>query len=211
MLKFISILTIICYSVCFIGCGENEGMSSPSISEYEKSLKEDADIQELLAIRDEMISRALKSSVSGAVMAEIVKRNDEDRFASILGYTEDEMANLGSRIARLGESIRNRYPGLADMAGNRAIKCPECEFKNIAERWDNLLVTNKRSIKLGDGEQMIPTPDPSQKGVTCQWASYTASLVACTVFGLTPLYFACAIVALCQFCSGGWITDFCQQ
>lgn len=209
MLKFITILTIISYSVCFIGCGENEGMSTPSISEYEKSLKEDSDIQELCAIRDEMISKALKSNVSGAVMAEIVKRNDEERFASILGYTEDEIANLGSRIVKLGESIRNRYPELADMPSNRATPCPECEFKNIAERWDNLVVTNKRSIKLGDGDQMIPTPDPSDKGVTCQWAMYIGALALCTLTG-PVLYWACAVVAICTYCSGGWVSGFCQ-
>ncbi len=211
MLRSMATFSVILCSVLIFGCSETERLGEPATLD-EAILKEDEDFLELISIRDEMISRALVSAVSGAEMVEIIERNDEEKFASILGYTEQEIVNLESRIICLGERIRNKYPELQNIAGNRTTPCPECEFKDIAEKWDNLLVTRKELIILGDGENGIPiAPDPSKKGVTCQWASYTASLLGCTVFGSTPLYFACAVIALCQFCTGGWVTTVCQQ
>ncbi len=209
MFKSLAISAIVC-SVLMFGCSQTEIVGEPTTLD-EISLKEDEDFLELISIRDEMISRALESNLSGTEMAEIVERNDEEKFALILGYTEEEMMNLGSKIVYLGEKIRNKYPKLQDVAGDRATPCPTCVFKDIAEKWDNLLVTNKESIILGDGENGIPVVDLAQKGVKCQWVSYTASLLGCTVFGATPLYFACAVVALCQFCTGGWVSTVCQQ
>lgn len=208
MFKSLAIMSAIVCSVLMFGCSQTERVSEPTTLN-EASLKEDEDFLELISIRDEMISRALKSNVSGAEMAEIVEQNDEKYFASILGYTEEEIVNLGRRIVCLGEKIMNKYPELQDMAGERVTPCTECAFKDIAEKWDNLLVTNKESIILGDGENGVPLPDPSGKGVTCQWLSYTATLAGCTVLG-PVLYFACAAVAMCQFCTGGWVTTVCQ-
>ena len=185
----------------------NVGLGNPEVI-----LSESQEVRELIDIRNEMIARALASGVSGTELADIVSSNDEERFASVLGYSHDELSAIGLRIKELGISIRERYAEVRQTDRPPVPVCVRCSFADMAENWNNLLMTNRASdFMLGDGEVMLPAPDPSQKGVTCQWASYVATLVGCTVFGSTPLYFACTIVALCQFCSGGWVSTFCQK
>lgn len=183
----------------------NAGLGNPGVI-----LSESQEVRDLIDIRNDMIARALASGVSGTELADIVSSNDEERFASVLGYTEDEMNTVGDRIAALGTSLRNRFPQLQAMADYPS-PCIACTFDNIAEKWDNLLMADKRSdILLREGEVMLPAPDPNQKGVSCQWVPYTASLSLCTLSG-PVFYWACAVVAICTFCSGGWIDTMCQS
>ena len=209
-MKSLSVITVILCVFVLSGCGEREEINSPSTVEYELRLKEDVNIKELLSIRDEMIEKVIKSGVSGTEMADIVERNDTKGFAEILGCTDEEMADLGRRIEYLGDVIREKYPELQEMAGIQPEECPKCEFRTITEKWDNDIETRKEADEFyTDGEEnQIPLPDPSQKGVTCQWVQYSAALILCTTAG-PVLYWACAYIAVCTFCSGGWTSTVC--
>ncbi len=194
------------------GCGERDGVSPGPEEDYEVRLGEDSDLRELISIRDEMTSRALESGVSGAVIAGIVESNDTSRFASILGYTDGELAELGERIALLGRTIRERYPGLEEKAGVDTDGCPACDFAGVEERWNRLAARYGKGGSMPlDGEQnQIPEPDPKQKGVRCRMVPYSAALAGCTSLG-PVLYWACATVATCMYCSGGWVDVACQK
>lgn len=210
-MKSLLIIMFILCTILIAGCSEQEGLNEPSSAAFEMRLKEDADVQELLSIRDEMIKRALDSGVGGAEISDVVVRNDTERFAAILEYSEEEMAELGSRIAYLGKVIQDRYPKLKDMAGSRREECPGCDFKAIAEKWNDISARHREpGVVPTDGEVQIPLPDPSQKGVTCQWVLYAASLAVCTTAG-PVLYWACALVATCALCTGGWVSTMCQS
>jgi len=209
MMKLTFLAVVALLAVSFAGCSKNEGMNEFSLVEYDIILKEDTNVQELLAIRDEMIARVIENGASGIEMSEIVKTNDLKRFALILGYTEEELSDLGTRIAFLGGEIQNTYPDLITLAESQIEKCPGCDFETIAQKWDQTLMKhNEADVFYGDGENGIPLPDPSQKGVSCQWVPYTASLALCTATG-PVLYWACAVVAVCSFCAGGWVTTVC--
>jgi len=210
IMKLLVVIASILCTLFVAGCSEHEGLNVPSTVAYEKQLKEDTNIRELLSIRNEMMKRVLESGVSGAEISDIVERNDTQKFASILGYTDEEMTDMGKRIAYLGKVIQDKYPELHDMAGSQREECPGCNFKAVAEKWDYILENRKEAdVFVADGdENQVPLPDPSQRGVACQWLPYTASLALCTAAG-PVLYWACAVVAMCAFCSGGIVNTIC--
>ncbi len=210
-MKFLLAIALVLLAFIFVGCSEQEGINSPSTTEYEMMLKKDTNINELFSIRDDLTKRVLESGVSGKEIADIVEHNDSRRFAEITGYTAEELDDIGRRINLFGKVIQERYPDLQERVGKRPEGCIECDFKNIAEKWDNALVTHKQAdVFYRDGdENQIPLPDPSKKGVTCQWLQYGGSLAVCTALG-PVLYWACAAVAVCAFCTGVWVSTMCQ-
>jgi len=164
----------------------------------------------ICTIRDDLTKRVLESGVSGKEIADIVENNNTRRFAEITGYTVEELDEIGRRINFLGKVIHDRYPDLEEKARKGPEGCVECDFRNISEKWDQTLAAHKEADvfdKEGD-ENQIPLPDPSNKGVTCQWLQYTAALAVCTTTG-PVFYWACAYIAVCTFCSGGWVSTIC--
>ncbi len=210
-MKSLLTIALILLTILIVGCSEQEGINSPSTTEYETMLKEDLSIRELFSIRDDMTKRIMESGVSGKEIVDIVEHNDSRRFAEITGYTVEELDDIGRKVHFLGKVIQEKYPDLQSRVGKRPDGCIECDFRNIAEKWDNALATHKQAdVFYRDGdENQIPLPDPSNKGVSCQWLPYTASLALCTAAG-PVLYWACAAVAVCAFCTGGWVGTMCQ-
>lgn len=54
-----------------------------------------------------------------------------------------------------------------------------------------------------------PPPDSIWWDTDCAWVPFTASVALCSALGPT-LYWACAAVAACHWCEGGWIDDACE-
>lgn len=218
MEKKVLIAGVVLLSLLFSGCGEKEEVVTPPIDNEvvtptdggsEIALQTDADIQELISIRDDMVVRILESNLSGRELAEIIKNNDEKRFASLLGYSPEEMRDLERRILRLAERVRMNHPELKGMEKTKP--CPDCGIESVVENWDRFrLEAGIDRPRYGDDPNAIPVPpDPKKKGVSCTWLPYAASLLVCTSMG-PILYWACAIVATCTFCSGGWVSVICN-
>ena len=54
-MKSLLAIALVLLTIPIVGCGEQEGINSPSTTEYEKMLKKDLSIKELFSIRDRYI------------------------------------------------------------------------------------------------------------------------------------------------------------
>jgi hypothetical protein len=214
MKKSLSTLVLVIFTVSTIcsSCGDVGVAENPArtITELETVIKESPEFQRLLAIRNDMLLRALRSTVTGREIRDAYAGIDVQRFGSTLGYSEQEWRELGAELGRLARTLHERYPELMDAPVEMESGCPTCDASRIAERWD--AYRNERVTMPLDGDSnQIPTPDPSDKGVHCYWVKYTIALVACAASGNPIFYFVCAFIALCAYCSGGWVSSLCSH
>lgn len=167
-------------------------------------------VQEAASIRNDMIARALRSKISGQELSRIIQRNDATQFRIMLGYSEQEFTALAERLRSISAMALDErcLSGTLPLAPSN---CNMCDLDGFAQKWDSFREDNRIRLPLDGEPSEVPVPDPNDKGVTCQWTMYVAALGLCTVTGNPVVYFLCATVALCRYCTGGWVTGLCRQ
>jgi hypothetical protein len=193
-----------------ISCGVSEADRSSPAAVNNGSIWSSNPMREAAEIRNELIIRALHSQASGEELVDIIHRNDQDGFRCLLGYSESEFALLIERLQRLSMALRAQQAFSDRATPDNAAPCLSCDLADFAKQWNVYRERAQRRVPLDGDPVQVPVPDPSDKGVTCQWALYVGALGLCTVSGNPIVYFLCAVIALCRFCTGGWVTTFCD-
>jgi hypothetical protein len=234
---FVVLLSIITLALPQLPMGlASEGVHAPEASrstsrvdaqerspeELNGLLQRDPDVGTLIAVRDEMTRRFIDRRVSTVALKRAYQAMDEEKVAALLGYSPAEILALNYRLDRARKAVFGKFPEIARLA-NEHLPTTSCGFSPSTEscgidqflnrlaffdprervhRFFDPVSTNASNPPEGEFE--------TEKDPDCDWGPYTAALALCTLAG--PFwYWACAYVALCSFCRGGWVDDVCTR
>lgn len=147
-------------------------------------------VEELLLIRNnftERINKELGKSFSLEELRLAYLYSDEQLIISYMGYTSIQIDSIDNRLNQIRNELVDKYPPLKSYLTS---VCAECNIDSFFVHYYDY--TN------------IPI-----EALDCRWGPYIASLIVCTTLG-PVLYWPCAYVAMCSWCSGGILNYICQ-
>mgnify|MGYP005852078237 CR=1 FL=1 len=177
-------------------CEVNVVPTSNSNNRYKTSdtldilLISDPLVQELLSIRDsftERINNKLGDSFSLENLRLAYLNSDENLIISYLGFTSAQIDSIGERLNTIRIELLNKYPTLNSYLTSECVSCNIDSF--FSHYYDYTSIYTE--------------------ALDCRWGPYIASLLLCTTLG-PVLYWPCAYVAMCSWCSGGILNYICQ-
>lgn len=163
----------------------------------DKSLSEPPESIELMAIAEMFRERA--ANADAHELNKAMQDRDFDRVAQLLQFSPGEFRKLSRTIRANGQALRERFPNLVEQSAlDLALsRYGFADFKNVSDAGGfGILAPPQRGNTIMD------------TGVSCRYAPFTAALIVCSAGGAV-LYAACATVALCEYCSGGWVDAAC--
>lgn len=194
-----------------------------------RQMMNDPSVRRLLTIGRDLNQRARRADQ--VALAAAFKAHDASRFAALLQFTPEELAALNMELTTLRTEIFRKFPGVEAEARTQAAKhcgfgAPKCDTGVITPLADEQCVVDPAGCGSDTGPSWSaddPVPgedsDPllnvdtdgygvTTQGVRCKWMQYVASLALCSLGG--PFwYWPCAYVAICSFCSGGYVDRAC--
>lgn len=194
MRKAICVLVVLCLLVV----SPAAWAASPDL---ETALAASPSMRELQEIMVDIAARA--ALADPAELEDAYRRVDVVRVNELLGFTADEYVALDARLTHLRISLGEEFPELERRAaqlgpGNCGFS-PSIAQCHVREALDASAELSTSSLVGQDG----PLQD-----VDCQWGQYSVALALCTLAGVV-FYWPCAYLALCSYCTGGWVTDVC--
>jgi hypothetical protein len=186
-MKAYIVLSLAAILVAVISCGVERDNPVQSTN-WESDLANSPEVQELIAMWDQ-----IEVSLYGLPVEEVLGAlQNPTKAAELTGYYDWQ-----ERVTRISTSLYKKFPQLHEYEST-AVPCGPEESVRIAMQ----LCSEKGTFPLLASNR-------SPKPVTCSWGPYTVSLVLCTAFGPGG-YWACAYVATCRFCEGGWVDSICN-
>ena len=152
-------------------------------------LDRDPDVRTLLAVRDEITRRVIELHIPPDQLRRAYQAGDEYAIAELMGYSEAEIRAFRGRLDEARVAIFQKFPQVERMAQ---------ESPTPSYQTDDLFFLDH----LRESEPNIVDR------ATCRIVPYVAALSLCTLAG-PVFYWPCAYVALCSFCSGGWVGTIC--
>lgn len=178
---------------------------------WQQELANDPLVFHLLYLRDSITSQIISHGTNLSALNAAIDSGDFTYAQTLAGYTGPQYSSLTANLNTIIDTLYAHYPGLQALNTSMQCNCAACDtastnhFFKYFYTYANLHADMQISTTL-----MASLPGgggPSQP--TCHWGPYLAALAACTLSG--PLwYWICAYVAMCSFCSGGWIDKACQ-
>jgi len=156
-------------------------------------LLESPELQSLQQLSTQIAQRITASDHS--VFSRAFEEGNNKAVLNAIGYSEKDIASLEQRMESNSLVLFRSFPELAYFLPNSTVAAPLSGEQIVAMA--SIMTDGDRSISNG-----------SNGGVNCAWVPYTASLGLCTAAG-PVMYFACAAVALCAWCSGGYVSSMC--
>jgi hypothetical protein len=199
-----------------------------------KMAKADPAIKELATIARDLMRRALGPDADRAALIAAYKSGDESRVRTLLGLSTAEEAALSGRMKELSALLLDRYPQLREIQEKVKADCPECRMTTAVRLLEmprpipRLKVTNAQAATCAipaiftepfdspeadetSSEPILLAGDEEAEEFDdggCSYLPYTAALVLCTALG-PLLYWACAVLAYCEFCEGSTHDTLC--
>lgn len=171
--------------------------SATQTESLEVQLSQSPYVEELTSIADEMTRRAIDRQVTFEELSRAYQDQDELAIAELLGYSQVEIQDLSYRLEYLRECLYAEFPEIVAWAEAQA-QHETCDEAFLAHLYNCI-----------DFDNQIYLAKPPA-GTSCAWVPYTASLALCTALG-PVLYWACATVAMCTYCSGGLVDTICGK
>jgi len=159
----------------------------------EQRLQADPLTRELMEVANDFARRA--ASVDPDGLRAVIERRDSEAFAGLMGFTIEQLNAENARLDEIRAELLGRYPELVEIAAEQSRgECGlDISLESCGGGW--LPANTTAAVDI--------------EGTSCNWVPYTAALALCTAAG--PIfYWACAIVALCTFCSGGAADTICK-
>lgn len=189
--KVLSVLVVL----CLVLAAPLSAQASP-----ERSLATSPTMQELQAIMQDIGARA--ALADPAELEAAFRASDVAEVTRLLGLTAEEYLALDARLTALRIALGEEFPDLKRRAERMAPdSCgfspsfAQCHVKRSLEAASDLPIS-------------VEQIEEEHQDVECQWGQYTAALAICTLGG--PVwYWPCAYLALCAYCSGGWVDSSC--
>jgi hypothetical protein len=191
MQKALSVLVVL----CLVFAAPLSAQASP-----EKSLASSPAMQELQAIMQDIATRA--ALADPAALDAAYRAFDVAEVNRLLGFTAEDYLALDARLTELRIALGEEFPELKRRAERMA-----SESCGMSPSFAQCHV--ERSLQAAS-EMPISSAQIQEEyqDVDCQWGQYTAALALCTLGG--PVwYWPCAYLALCAYCSGGWVSEAC--
>ncbi|AFH49724.1 Hypothetical protein IALB_2019 [Ignavibacterium album JCM 16511] len=195
-MKDLSLIPIILILLSQISCDYNVTPVSNTSNLYRAQdsldflLINDPLVIELLQIRNNFTQRIndrLGKSFSLEELKSAYLRSDEQSIISYMNYTPSQIDSIGERLNEIRIELNNKYPAINSYLTSECVNC------NI----DSLFTHYYDYTNI------------STEALECRWGPYIASLIVCTTLG-PILYWPCAYVAMCSWCSGGVLNYICQ-
>jgi hypothetical protein len=171
--------------------------------ELEKSIE----VQELIAIRDELTARAIARNVTPEQIREA--GYDVERSNELLGLTETERRARFERIDALINTLYSRYPALRDVAARGAASIQTCDIECAASSWERYSKV-LAAERAGDGTQAFRAP--ARAKLKCKMRQIVTGFAACALSsgGSGALYLICSYGVFCDSCTGEVVELLCN-
>lgn len=159
----------------------------------------DPELREFL-IRAEFLLRRFVAVSPSPEEVERSLAQGEEAFLALLGLDAPESRRRYRTLQESAYRLLERRPHLQaeldEMIRGSAPPCESFEIVDLARR-------------LGARSDAGTAAASKEERVVCEWIPYAAALVLCTISGNPVLYFACATIAMCNYCSGGLMDSLC--
>lgn len=202
------------FGVLLMSCADHDsartnvgaGPAADDSEWLEGELEKSSELQELIAIRDDLAARAIANGVTPEQIRETAR--DADKANALLGLTPDEARARFDRIDALVDALYGRYPMLADIAAREDMRYSACDAEGIALAWEHyskvLPAVLGRNAALAEGA-------PARPPLTCKVAQLIAGFALCAFKsgGSAAFYFVCSYGVFCSSCDGGVADIIC--
>jgi outer membrane murein-binding lipoprotein Lpp len=201
LLSFLSFLLYSC-------TGGARSPVSDDPDRLETALSTASELQELLAIRDEIAARAIRLNVTPADIR--AAGSDARRANELLGLTADEAQARYERINALVGALYTRYPQLKDAGESSTYECTACDVESVAAAWEHLSQVLAPEAGAGAGGALEA---PARGPLKCKWTQLAVGVGLCAVKsgGSLLFYTACSYGVFCGSCDGGIASVICPR
>ena len=218
VVKSTSVIAMFAICACALGslssCDVTEStrpepQQKESTSAIGTDILTNAHAQALIGIRNYMTAQVLQTEPDIEDLRDAYLSQDTDEIQSLMGFSVLQIDSLDSLLEYHRAGLINAFPELAQCADE--IVFPD-ETEYINQFFDNFdyYILAVQETAIPEKPSKTASDRIQATAVDCQWGPYFATLVACGFSG--PIaYWICAYVAICSFCSGGWVDDACGK
>lgn len=202
----IAIFLIALFSI-FYSCSDNiiEQNKHDSINVLEKNNITE-ELSELIDIREEITQMVIDKKINIDKLMKAYKTEDTLKIMEAMQMSKTEYSSYNIRLLKLNSKILKKYPAIKikieEMKNNI---CTTCNSDKFFENFEKYTFASKRK---GSGLSKIFVTNGAEE-VDCDWLQYFAGLAVCSTAG-PVLYWPCAYLMICGYCSGGWVDDACM-
>lgn len=173
----------------------------------EEEIARSSELQELIAIRDEIVARAIARNVTPEQIREA--GYDVARSNELIGLTEAEGRARFERIDALINSLYARYPSLKDAEAREAAAIETCDIECVASNWGRY--SKVLAVELsGDGTPALRAP--ARGPMKCKMRQIVVGFALCALRsgGSAFFYGVCSYGVFCASCDGGISDMLCR-
>jgi hypothetical protein len=166
----------------------------------EEEIGRSSELQELMAIRDEIAARAIAGNVTPEQIREA--GYDVARSNELLGLTEAERRARFERIDALVNSLYARFPALREVEAREAAAIETCDIECAASNWERYVKILAVELS-GDGAPALRAP--TKGPLKCKMEQIVTGFAACATRsgGSALVYVVCSYGVFCASCEGG--------
>ena len=209
LLFLVSLLCLLVFSCADRDAAPTKDSVGPVADESERIEEEigrSSELQELIAIRDELAARAIARNVTPEQIRETA--GDVDGSNALLGLTPDEARARFDRIDALVDALFERYPALADIAAREETRLSICDAEGVALAWEHYSKVLPAALDQG-GARVHGAP--ARPPLICKVTQLVAGFSLCALrsAGSAAFYFVCSYGVFCSACDGGIAAIIC--
>lgn len=188
------------------GTNAGAGPAADDSEWLEGELEKSSEVQELIAIRDELAARAIARNVTPEQIRETAR--NADGANALLGLTPDEARARFDRIDALLNSLYARYPALKDAGAGETASAETCDIDCAVSNWQRY--SKVLAVELSaDGAPALRAP--ARAPLKCNWRAVVTGFAACALGsgGSGTVYLICSYGVVCDSCTGGLTEVIC--
>jgi hypothetical protein len=210
LLFLVSLLCLLVFSCADRDAAPTKDSVGPVADESERIEEEigrSSELQELIAIRDELAARAIARNVTPEQIREA--GYDVARSNELLGFTEAERRARFERIDTLINSLYARYPALREVEAREAAAIETCDIECAASNWERYAKVLAVDLS-GDGASALRAP--AKGPMKCKMTQLFIGFGLCSLrSGGSALFYAvCSYGVFCASCDGGISDLLCR-
>jgi len=159
----------------------------------------DPELQDFLQRAEFLVRRFLTVAPSQDTLEAAID-GGEDAFLRLLEVDPTEGQREFLQLKRDAQRLSRRHPVLeAQVLEFERRGAPPCDTWELSQLARRLQVDASLSV-LSVGKETR---------VVCEQVQYVSALLLCAATGNTLFYVACAVMAMCNYCSGGLVNSIC--
>ena len=186
---------------------DSVGPAADESERLDEEIGRSSELRELIAIGDELASRAIARNVTAEQVREA--GYDVARSNELLGLKEDERRSRFERIDALINSLYARYPALKEAEASEAAAFEPCDIDCAASNWESYAKVLPAELS-GDGAPAGRAPARSPMKCNMRQIIVGFGLCAMRSGGSALFYTVCSYGVFCASCDGGISDLLCR-